>query len=278
MAAGAEKKRIDEELKIAYAPPRSRSWTGEGTKMSAGDATIECAPTVLKTARVLDLVAAGQRADPRVPLLIRGERGTGKDILARLIHAASARQPHSFVKVNCAAQPADRSEADLFGHERGASPLASRRRPGSFEFANHGTIYLDEIGALPRALIPKLLHVLRTGEVSRTGGRELLPIDVRVIASTVQSADIGRHEYLWKELQALNMVEVCVPPLRQRTEEIPVFASFFLEQFNRRYRRDVQLCADALTALIARSWPVNIRELEEAVHRFVVGGAPSPTH
>ena len=124
--------------------------------MSAGDATIECAPTVLKTPRVLDLVAAGQRADHRVPLLIRGERGAGKDIVARLIHAASARQPHSFVKMNCAVQPVERSEADLFGLERGTSPLASRRRLGSFEFANHGTIYLDEIGVeRRRSLIPR---------------------------------------------------------------------------------------------------------------------------
>src|ERR671930_315257 len=116
--------------------------------MSARDATIECVPTVLRTARILDLVATGQRADPRVPLLIRGERGVGKDIVARLIHAASARQPHPFVKVNCAVKPADRSEADLFGQERGSSPLASRRRLGSFEFANHGTIYPDDIGDL----------------------------------------------------------------------------------------------------------------------------------
>src|SRR5438132_4291874 len=237
--------------------------------MSAGDVTIECAPTVLKTARVLDLVAAGQRADARVPLLIRGDPGAGKDIVARLIHAASARQPHSFVKVNCAVQPTDRSEADLFGQERGASPLASRRRLGSFEFANHGTIYLDEIGALPRALVPKLLHVLRTGEVSRTGGREIIQIDVRVIASTAQSSGTGHHDDLWKELHGLNFVEVCIPPLRQRTEEISVFASFFLEQFNRRYRRDVQLGADALASFMRHSWPGNIRELEEAVHGLV---------
>src|SRR5205809_6471339 len=104
--------------------------------MAAGDATIECAPTVLKTPRVLDLVAAGQRADHRVPLLIRGERGAGKDIVARLIHAASARQPHSFAKMKSAGEPADRSEADLFGLERGTSPRASRRRLGSVAFAD----------------------------------------------------------------------------------------------------------------------------------------------
>src|SRR5713101_10065470 len=144
------------------------------------------ATTVLKTARLLQLVTIGLRGDPSVPLLIRCEPGVGKDSLARLIHAVSGRQPYSFMKVNCAARPVDRCEADLFGHERGASPLATRRRLGSFEFANHGTVYLDEIGALPLALAPRLLHTLRTGEVSRTGGREIIRVDVRVVASTVQ--------------------------------------------------------------------------------------------
>ena len=245
--------------------------------MSALGATTDV-PTVMRTARVLDLVAAGQRAGPRIPLLIRGERGVGKDILARLIHGGSSRQTSSFVKVTCGPQLADRGEADLFGHEKGASPFAIRRRLGSFEFANHGTIYFDEIGALPRALVPKLLHVLRTGEVSRTGGREIIQVDVRVIASTAQSSGTGHHDDLWKELHGLNFVEVCIPPLRQRTEEIRVFASFFLEQFNRRYRRDVQLGADVLASFMRHSWPGNVRELEEAVHGLVVGRAPSPVH
>jgi len=233
---------------------------------------------VLRTARILDLVAQGQRADPGVPLLIRGEPGVGKDILARLIHAASARQPYSFIKVNSAVQPADRCEADLFGHEKGAPPGAIRRRLGSFEFANHGTIYLDEMGALPRALLPRLVHVLRTGEVSRTGGHEIIRVDVRVIASTVHGAETGGRDDLWQELRRLNVVEICIPPLRHRTEEIPVLASFFLAQFNRRYRRDVQLCPDVMATFRAHSWPGNIRELEEAVHRLVVGGAMSPVH
>src|SRR5881409_2535497 len=149
-----------------------------------------CATTVLKTARLLQLVTIGQRVDPTVPLLIRGEPGVGKDSLARLIHAASGRQPYSFMKVNCAARPVDRCEADLFGYERGASPLATRRRLGSFEFANQGTIYLDEIGALPHTSVPRLVHVLRTGTLSRTGGREILRVDARVIASPVAGARI----------------------------------------------------------------------------------------
>ena len=228
-------------------------------------------PTILKTARILDLVAIGQRAGLGVPLLIRGEAGDGKDILARLLHADSARQLHSFIKVNCRVEHVGRCEVDLFGHEKEATPLSIRRRLGSFEFANHGTIYLDEIAALPCALVPKLVHLLRTGEVSRTGGREIIRLDVRVIASTRHGRENGGSDYLWQELQRLNVVEICIPPLRQRTEEIPLFASFFLEQFNQRYRRDVQLSPEALASFMTHSWPGNIRELEEAVQRLVVG-------
>ena len=246
--------------------------------MSAEDATTQCVPAVLKTARILDLVALGQRTDPGAPFLIRGEPGVGKDVLARLIHAASERQRYSFIKVNCAVRPADRCEADLFGHDRGASPLAIRRRLGSFEFANHGTIYLDEIEALPRTLVPRLLRVLRTGEVVSAVGREIVRVDVRVIASTVHEPETGDPDDLWQDLRRLNVVEVRIPPLRQRTEEILDFASFFLEQFNRRYRRHVQLCPDVLAAFSAHSWPRNVRELEEAVHRLVVGGAMAPAH
>jgi transcriptional regulator with GAF, ATPase, and Fis domain len=214
-----------------------------------------------KTRPILDLVAQAQRADPRVPLLIRGERGVGKDILARLIHAASTREPYPFIKVNCAVQAVDRCEADLFGHERGALPLALRRRLGSFECANHGTIYLDEIGALPPGLV--------------AGGRETSRVDVRVIASTSDIAETGGHDDFWSGLRRLRVTSICIPPLRQRTDEIPIFASFFAEQFNRRYRRDVQLCSEAIASLRlrTRSWPGNIRELEETVQRLVAGGS-----
>src|SRR5207249_11326192 len=139
--------------------------------MSAEDATTQCVPAVLKTARILDLVALGQRTEPGAPFLIRGEPGVGKDVLARLIHAASERQRYSFIKVNCAVRPADRCEADLFGHDRGASPLAIRRRLGSFEVAHHGTIDFDEIDALPRTRRPRLLRLLDTVVASSSCGR-----------------------------------------------------------------------------------------------------------
>jgi DNA-binding NtrC family response regulator len=239
-----------------------------------GATATESAQTVLKTPPILDLLAASHSAFPGAPLLIRGERGVGKDVLARLIHAASPRQGYSFIKVNCAAQGFERCEADLFGREKGVSPLACRRLLGSFEVANRGTVYLDEIGALPRALVPRLLHTLETGGVSRAGGREIMQVDVRVIASTVHGG--GSSDCLWQELKRLNVVELCVPPLRQRPEEIPVWASFFLERFNCRYRRHVQLCPETIARFKSHTWPGNIRELEEAVHRLVVGGAGGP--
>lgn len=223
----------------------------------------------MRTPQTRDLVAAGERADPSVPLLIRGERGVGKDVLARLNHATSTRCSYSFVKVNCAAQTVERCEAALFGCEKGAASLVSRRLLGSFEFANYGTIYLDEVQALPPALIPRLLHVLGTGELSRTGSREIIRIDVRVISSTVHTSE--SDDYLSRELRRLKVVEINIPPLRLRVEEIPLWVSFFLEQYNRRYRRDVHLCADAIAELQTYSWPGNIRELEEAVHRLVMG-------
>jgi DNA-binding NtrC family response regulator len=195
-------------------------------------------------------------------LLIRGEPGAGKDTLARLIHADSPRRHHAFIKVSCTARPADRHEADLFGLEKGAPPLADRRRLGSLEFANAGTLYVDEIGALSRTVLPKLLQALELGRVSRGGGDETIPVDVRVIASTARSV----------MFDGLNVVEISIPPLRHRTDEIASFASFFLERFNRLYRRDVELCPDTLAAFRARPWPGNISELEEAVHQLVIKG------
>ena len=239
--------------------------------MLAVGAATKGGPAVLRTVLLQDLVGKGATADPRVPLLIRGEAGVGKDTLARLIHAASARNLFPFIKVNCVLEAADRCEADLFGLERGTSPLGVRRRIGSFEFANHGTIYLDRLETLPRALVPRLLQVLRMGEVARTGTGEITRVDVRVIASTVERAALG-SDGLCQEFLRLGAIEISIPPLRQRRDEIPAFASFFLEQLNCRYRRRVELCPDVITTFIAHSWPGNLRELEEAVRRLVVTG------
>ncbi|PYM95768.1 MAG: hypothetical protein DME04_03845 [Candidatus Rokuibacteriota bacterium] len=241
--------------------------------MLARATTDDRLPTVARTPRILDLLRIGQRADPRAPLLIHGEPGVGKDILAALVHDASVRRSHSFIKVNLGAQSAKHHETDLFGHERGASPEATRRRLGSFEFANHGTLYLDQVGTASCEVVARVVHTVRTGEVARIGGRETIQVDVRLIASTSDNAPARADNGLWQALRGLDAVEICVPPLRERIDEIPVLASFFLERFKRRYRRDAQLCPDMMSAFQTRSWPGNIRELEEEVHRLFVGEA-----
>jgi DNA-binding NtrC family response regulator len=241
--------------------------------MFARSTAEEWAPTFAKTARILDLVAIGQRAQPAVPLLIHGEPGTGKDTLARMIHAASPRRAHGFIKVSLAAPSADHHATDLFGHERGGTPQATRRRLGSFEFANHGTLYLDGVGAAPPEHIANVIRAARLGEISRIGGEETIRLDVRLIASTGDNALARAGSDLWQALRSLDAVEICVPPLRERVDEIPILVPFFLERFNRRYRRDVQVCSDLMSSFMKRSWPGNIPELEEAVHRLFVGEA-----
>ena len=224
--------------------------------------------SVLQTPRIRGLLAAAQQSDPGRPLLIFGEPGVGKDVLARLVHAASPRQAYPFIKVNCRDQALQRCGADLFGHERGVDPVEIRRRLGSFELANHGTIYLDEIGALPRNLVAALIEALRTGEVSRAGGRDATRVDVRVIASAVAPGDTDDQDGLWRELRRLDTAEIRIPPLRQRCDEIPDFVAFFAERFGREHHRDVRLCPEAIAAFHGREWRRNVRELEEAVHEL----------
>lgn len=246
--------------------------------MFARGATHAYVGTIAKTPRILDLVAVGQHADPAVPLLIHGEPGTGKDTVACLVHDASERRTRAFIKVNLAAPSSDNHEADLFGHERGAFPQATRRRLGSFEFANHGTLYLAGVSAASPAQIARVIQAARTGEVSRVGGHKTIRVDVRLIASTTDNAAARADNDLWQALRRLDATEICLPPLRERTDEIPMLASFFLERFNRRYHRNLQLCPDLLSAFTTRSWPGNIRELEEAVHRLFVGEIAASVH
>ena len=231
--------------------------------------------TFLKTALLANLTEKAAILDPRIPILIRGEEGVGKDTLARLIHDASARRLYPFIKVNCANLRVDGCEADLFGHEKGNESRAIRRRVGSFEFANRGTIYLDRLECLPGAMIPKLLRVLRTGEISRVGSEETRVVDVRIIASALDDPATTGH---WPQLGPLETFEITLPPLRQRQDEISTFASFFLDQFNRRYKRAAVLCPDVIGRLAACSWPGNLPELAHAVHRLVVMGETSLVH
>jgi len=213
-------------------------------------------------------------ADTDATVLIRGESGVGKDLVARAIHAASSRCRGPFVKVNCAAIPPGLLESEFFGHEKGAFTGAHQRKHGQFEYANRGTIYLDELAELPLALQAKLLHVLQDFQFSRVGGNQLLEVDTRVIAATNRDLEeaMARHEFREDLYYRLNVVEIKVPPLRERREEIPALASRLLARFNSQYGRQKQLMPETLTRLAEYPWLGNVRELENVIRRLVVLG------
>jgi two-component system, NtrC family, response regulator AtoC len=211
-------------------------------------------------------------ADTDATVLIRGESGVGKDLVARAIHARSSRRHGPFVKVNCAAIPSELLESEFFGHEKGAFTGAYRRKPGQFEYADKGTIYLDEIAELPLALQAKLLHVLQDFRFTRVGGCGSIDVDSRVIAATNRNLEeaMARREFREDLYYRVNVVEIRVPPLRERREEIPGLASWFLEKFNAQYGRQKQLSPETMTHLQQHPWSGNVRELENMVRRLVV--------
>jgi len=216
-----------------------------------------------------------QVADADVTVLINGDSGVGKEVVARTLHDLSNRSERRFVKVNCAALPEQLLESELFGYERGAFTGASARKQGKFEVAHQGTMFLDEIGEMSPALQAKLLQVLQDGEFSRLGGHEDVRVDVRMVAATNRNleemvASGGFREDLYYRL---NVVNICVPPLRERVEEIPVLADYFLRMYSRKYRRPANPISDRLMrGFVAYPWPGNVRELENMVKRIVVLG------
>src|SRR5881397_797616 len=211
-------------------------------------------------------------ADTDTTVLIRGESGVGKDLVARAVHAASARRAGPFIKVNCAAIPQGLLESELFGHEKGAFTGAYRRKPGQFEYANKGTIYLDEIGELPLALQAKLLHVLQDFRFMRVGGHQAIEVDARVIAATNRDLEeaIARGEFREDLYYRLNVVEVRIPPLRERREDIAPLVSRFLALFNQQYDRNKRVSPETMVRLIEYPWPGNVRKLENIIRRIVV--------
>ncbi|MGE0363965.1 MAG: sigma-54-dependent transcriptional regulator [Vicinamibacterales bacterium] len=212
-------------------------------------------------------------ADSDVSVLLRGESGVGKEVIARELLRRSPRRTRPFVKVNCAALPADLLESELFGHERGAFTGAGQTRVGRFEFAQHGTIMLDEIGEMPLGLQAKLLHVLQDGELTRLGSNRKVEIDVRVIAATnrdlqgMMRAGTFREDLYYR----LQVIELYIPPLRNRREEIAPLVEFFAAKYSRLYRRPfVRVSAALMRALTDYQWPGNVRELENMMKRLVV--------
>ena len=215
-------------------------------------------------------------ADTDVTVLIRGESGTGKELVARAIHAASPRQNRTFVKVNCAALPSELLESELFGFERGAFTGAIQQKPGKFEFANHGTMFLDEISEMQPPLQSKLLQVLQDGEFSRLGSASDVRVDVRILAATNRDLENAVADGQFREdlFFRLNVVCITLPPLRQRRDEIPMLATLFLRQYAEHYNKQpVALANDTLRLFAEYDWPGNVRELENLVRRAVILGS-----
>jgi two-component system response regulator AtoC len=220
---------------------------------------------------VMDMVE--RIADSDVDVLIRGESGVGKDVVARELHRRSDRRAKPFVKVNCAALPADLLESELFGHERGAFTGAGTTRVGKFEFAQHGTVMLDEIGEMPPALQAKILHVLQDRQFTRLGSNRPIDANVRVLAATNRNLEAMMRAGNFREdlYYRLQVIELRVPALRDRREEITSLVEFFLTKYARVYRRPSLRPSQVLIdAILDYSWPGNIRELENMMKRFVV--------
>ncbi len=216
-----------------------------------------------------------QVAETNATVLIRGESGTGKGVVARMIYAQSSRRAKPFVKVNCAAIPHELLESELFGYEQGAFTGANRQKLGKFELANAGTLFLDEVSEMHPALQAKLLHVLQDGDFSRLGGKHDISVDVRILAATNKHLESAVAEGAFREdlFYRLNVIKIHIPPLRERREEVPVFLDYFLQKYSELYGKQPSAFSDlALGRMMEYNWPGNIRELENLVKRYVIVG------
>jgi two-component system response regulator AtoC len=214
-----------------------------------------------------------QIAPVDVPVFISGESGVGKEVVARMIHIRSTRRLQPFTKVNCAALPGELLESELFGFEQGAFTGAVRAKPGKFEMANHGTMFLDEIAEMSPHLQAKLLHVLQDGQFSRLGARSVVNVDVRVLAATNMDVKEAMRSGRFREdlYYRLNVLSIHIPPLRERTEEIPLLFRHFLVKYSEKYQKPApDPSKHLLEAAIRYSWPGNLRELENFVKRYVI--------
>ena len=216
-------------------------------------------------------------------VLIQGETGTGKELIARAIHNLSSRCGRPFVKLNCAAIPLDLLESELFGHEKGAFTGAIAQKPGRFEMADKGTLFLDEVGDIPPALQPKLLRILQEQEFERLGSNRTQQVDVRLIAATHRNLPemTRRGEFRSDLYYRLNVFPICIPALRARCEDIPALVKHFVELSVRRTGRQVDyIPQQTMDALYSYPWPGNIRELQNLIERAVIlsndGVLPNP--
>ena len=259
-----EKKKLKQEVRSLRTELKSRSqydqFIGDSHKMTQVKSIIE------------------QVADSELTVLIRGESGTGKEIVGRMLHTLSGRSEEQFTKVNCAAIPRDLLEAELFGYEKGAFTGAHKTKPGRFEVANKGSIFLDEIGDMPMELQSKLLQVLEQQEFVRVGGINNIHVDVRIICATNKNLEeaIQRHQFRDDLFYRLNEITVFLPPLRDRRDDIPLLVRHFLDRYNGLYNKNYpELSAEAMSRLEGFPWPGNVRQLENLIKQVVVRGDES---
>jgi two-component system response regulator AtoC len=240
--------------------------SGSGPVMAAPE-IVGDGPAMTKLKSTIRVVAP-----TRTTVLVHGESGTGKELVARAIHAASPRRNKRFVAINCAAIPAALLESELFGHVRGAFTDAVRDKVGLFEEADAGTLFLDEVGELPMPLQAKLLRALQESEIRRVGDATAIKVDVRLITATLRdlAAEVAAGRFREDLYYRLNVLPVSVPPLRERTEDIPELVRFFVARHAARHHRSVEVSEVAIDALAHQPWPGNVRELENVIERALV--------
>jgi DNA-binding NtrC family response regulator len=249
---------------------RQENYTGEVEELGDEIFFVAASPNMRKLRSQAALVA-----NVDIPVLMLGESGTGKEVMARLIHKLSPRAHRTFLKVNCAAVPADLLESELFGYEAGAFTGANHAKPGKFEICNKGTILLDEIGEMPPSLQAKLLHVLQDQQFSRLGSRSVLKVDVRILAATnINIPEALANKRLREDLYyRLNAFTLTIPPLRERREEIPILLKHFMARLSEQYARPpLPFSQELLQATATYSWPGNLRELGNFIKRYLVLG------
>ncbi len=254
-----EKNRLKRELSQLKSELKAKSQANE----LIGDS-----PGIVEVNNIIEQVAGSE-----LTVLIRGESGTGKEIIARRIHNLSARNNESIVKVNCAAIPRDLLEAELFGYEKGAFTGAHKTKPGRFEIASNGTMFLDEIGDMPLELQSKLLQVLEQREFVRVGGIKNIKVDVRIVCATNRDLEKAIEEGTFRDdlYYRLNEITITVPPLRDRREDIPLLVDYFLKRYSLLYDKNIKsISGSAMKALIDYDWPGNVRQLENLLKQIVV--------
>ena len=264
---------LENVVKETLARPRRR-WEPASRDLDDAAARLRSEVDLWRSPRmreIWEILQQAARVD--VTVLVVGETGTGKDLVARAIHQLSVRRQQPFVKVNCAAVPRELLESELFGHERGAFTGAHQLKVGKFETAKRGTIFLDEIAELHPALQAKLLHVLQDGTFSRVGGKATIKVDVRVLAATNRDLEHEVRELRFREdlYYRLNVIQITVPPLRERMEEVPRLAAYFVDRYAKLFQRQsFKLSPVALDRLMQHHYPGNVRELENLIKRMIV--------